>query len=600
MNTSPFSQIFDSMCQINEKMLESISKSQQDTFSTLFQQQSNDVSEAVSKQVQDPFNLINQQMKWWQEQVGIFQNTMLRASDSSQQPLITPEKGDRRFSSDEWESHPWFDFIKQSYLATSKNIMEWIEQLPDVDEDKKNRMRFFARQNLSAMAPSNFLSCNPELLKLTQESNGQNLVDGLQRMADDLKKSATTLNVSMTDKSAYELGKDIAATPGKVVYKNHLFELIQYKPTTKQVAKRPTLIVPPFVNKYYIMDLTQKNSMVKYLVDQGQTVFMISWLNPSIENGSDIDFEDYVVDGVIEALTAVESACGEREVNGVGYCIGGTTLVATMAYMAARRMKKRIQSATLFTTILDFSHPGELGNFINEPMVSAIEAQNSANGIMDGRQLAVSFSLLRENNLYWNYYVDGYLKGKSPVAHELLYWNCDNTHVAGKAHSTMLRHFYLQNELIQSGTFKVRGTPISLEKVNAPTYFVSTMEDHIALWEGNYKGMLKLGGEKTFVLGQSGHIAGIINPPGGKYGHYTGELKDEPSEWLENASLNEGSFWPSWVKWMSDLAPATTKPVAARQLDEKLVDAPGEYVRQRINPLTGGIDHADELQEKSA
>ncbi|MDN3652365.1 class I poly(R)-hydroxyalkanoic acid synthase [Thalassotalea ponticola] len=597
MNIPGFSQLFDSMCQVNQQMLESITKSQQETFSSLLNLQTNDFSSAVNQNAQNPFHLLNQQMKWWQDQVSIFQNTMLRATDSNHQPLVSPEKGDRRFNSDEWHSHPWFDFIKQSYLAMSNNIFEWIDNLPDTDDAQKNRMKFFARQYTSALAPSNFLSLNPEILKLTQQTNGQNLIDGLQLISEDFKRSASMLNISMTDQSAFELGKDLAATPGKVVFKNHLFELLQYQPTTKKVAKRPSLIVPPFVNKYYIMDLSAKKSMVKYLVDQGQTVFMVSWVNPDKQLGGKIDFEDYIVDGVVEALNAVETACGEREVNAIGYCIGGTALVTAMAYMAARRMKKRVQSATLFTTILDFSHPGELGHFINEPMVSAIEQQNAANGIMDGRQLAVSFSLLRENNLYWNYYIDGYLKGKRPVAHELLYWNCDNTHVAGKAHSTMLRHFYLQNELVQTGEFSVRGTPIDLAKVNAPTYFVSTIEDHIALWQGTYQGMLKLGGDKTFVLGQSGHIAGIINPPGGKYGHFTGELCDNADTWFENATLNEGSFWPSWMQWMASIS--DDQQVAARTLDQSLANAPGDYVRQRIAPLSGDIE-IDTVKEHTA
>ncbi|GAA4900234.1 class I poly(R)-hydroxyalkanoic acid synthase [Ferrimonas pelagia] len=561
--------------------MELAKKQGQQTSQALMQNSVEDLSKAVNEGLKNPTGLIEHQVNWWQSQLQLFQNTMLKQAGQQVAPVIEPARGDRRFRDPQWQENPWYDYIKQSYLLTAQNLLESIDQLEELDDDSKERLRFFTRQAVNALAPSNFIGSNPELLQLTLESGGDNLVRGMKQLFADLQRSAGTLNVSMTDESVFQLGKDLASTPGKVVHTAPLFQLLQYSPSTENVQKRPIMIVPPFVNKYYIMDLRPENSLVKYLVDQGHTVFMVSWVNPDLSH-AEIDFEDYVVDGVVAALDAIEVATGEKEVNAIGYCIGGTVLTTTLAYMAARRMKQRIKTATLFTTILDFSQPGELGVFINDGVVSAMEQQNSENGVMDGRQLAVAFSLLRENNLYWNYYVDGYLKGKTPVAFDLLHWNCDNTNVAGKTHSTMLRRFYLDNELIEPGSFTVRGTKIDLGKISIPTYFVSTVEDHIALWQGNYQGMLKLGGDKTFVLGESGHIAGIINPPGGKYGHYIGPSADcSPEEWLEQAEHNEGSWWPTWQSWLVEQNKA--KPVAARQPAPELADAPGDYVQKRLN-----------------
>ncbi|SHH98036.1 class I poly(R)-hydroxyalkanoic acid synthase [Ferrimonas marina] len=591
MSSGSYKQLLDSLMHCNEQLLELAKNQGQHTSQAMMQKSLEDVSKAMNEGMKHPENLIEHQVNWWQSQLQLFQNAMLKQAGQEIDPVIQPPKGDRRFRDPQWEDNPWYDYIKQAYLLTAKNLLETVDQFEDLDEESKERLRFFTRQAVNALAPSNFIGSNPELLQLTMESGGDNLVRGLKQMAKDMMRSAGTLNVSMTDESVFTLGEDLASTPGKVVHQSRLYELLQYSPSTETVAKRPILIVPPFVNKYYILDLRPENSLVKYLVDQGHTVLMISWVNPDLSH-ADVDFEDFVVDGVIDALLAVEKVTGEAEVNAVGYCIGGTALTTALAYMAAKRMKSRVKSATLFTTILDFAQPGELGVFINDAVVTAMEQQNAEQGVMDGRQLAVTFSLLRENNLYWNYYVDGYLKGKSPVAFDLLHWNCDNTNVAGKTHSTMLRRFYLNNELIQPGAFTVRGTKIDLGKITTPTYFVSTVDDHIALWKGNYEGMRQLGGKKTFVLGESGHIAGIINPPGGKYGHYIASGADElnADEWLAQAKHNEGSWWPAWNQWLGSLTKA--KPVPARELNEALPDAPGEYVQVRLNSTTAKDEEA--------
>ncbi|MBY6107771.1 class I poly(R)-hydroxyalkanoic acid synthase [Ferrimonas balearica] len=585
MNQGSYQRLMESLIRCNEQLFELASKQSQPTTQALLQMQMQDLSNALNKGMEDPAALLTQQANWWQSQLQLFQNAMLKQAGQEVAPMVEPERGDRRFRDSQWQEHPWYDYIKQSYLLTARQMLEQVDRIPDLTDAERDRLRFFTRQMVNALAPSNFLASNPELLKLTLESGGHNLLDGLKLLTEDIERSAGTLNVRMTDESAYQLGRDLATTPGEVIHQAPLFELIQYRPSTDTVAKRPLLIVPPFVNKYYILDLRPENSLVKYLVDQGHTVLMISWANPD-QRHTQVDFEDYVVDGVLAALDAVEAAIGEREVNAVGYCIGGTLLATAMAYMAGRRMKQRVKSATFFTTILDFSQPGELGAFINDEIVTAMETQNADNGLMDGRQLAVTFSLLRENNLYWNYYIDGYLKGQSPMAFDLLHWNCDSTNVAGPTHSTMLRQLYLENRLIQPGEFTVRGSKIDLGKITVPTYFVSTMDDHIALWQGTYQGMQCLAGEPTFVLGESGHIAGIINPPGGKYGHYTGPLADAAEDWLEQASHQEGSWWTHWQGWLSERQGA--EPVPARNINKGIAPAPGDYVQVRLNPTAKG------------
>ena len=378
-------------------------------------------------------------------------------------------------------------------------------------------------------------------MKLTLEQNGENLVSGLEQLREDVESSADILKIRMTNNNAFRIGEDVANTKGEVVFKNDLFELIQYRPVTKRVNSTPLMIVPPFINKYYILDLREKNSMVRWLLEQGHAVFMISWRNPS-EAQRHTEFGDYVTDGVVKAVAAIEEITGQSQVNAAGYCIGGTVLASTVAYYAAKRMKKRIKSATFFTTLLDFSQPGEVGAYINDTIINAIEAQNNSKGYMDGRSLSVTFSLLRENSLYWNYYIDNYLKGNSPVDFDLLYWNSDSTNVAAETHNFLLKELYMNNKLVKQKGVKIGGVWIDLKKVTIPSYFVSTKEDHIALWQGTYRGALQVGGNKTFVLGESGHIAGIVNHPDkNKYGFWTNDSLDESaSDWLSGASHTEG------------------------------------------------------------
>ncbi|ELO1779192.1 class I poly(R)-hydroxyalkanoic acid synthase [Vibrio fluvialis] len=534
----------------------------------------------LEKAANQPAALLQLQTEWWEQQLKIWQTVVLEGKKES---VVESEHGDKRFAGESWQSDPFFSFIKQSYLLYSKTYLDTINSIEGLDEKAKERILFFSRQAINALSPSNFIATNPELLKLTVEQNGENLLKGLELLKEDVESSAEILKIRMTNNNAFRLGEDVANTAGEVVFKNDLFELIQYKPLTETVHSTPLLIVPPFINKYYILDLREKNSLVRWLVEQGHTVFMMSWRNPGKAQAA-VNFEDYVLEGVVKAVTAIESITGQEQINAAGYCIGGTVLATTIAYYAAKRMKKRIKSASFFTTLLDFSQPGEVGAYINDTIISAIEMQNNAKGYMDGRSLSVTFSLLRENSLYWNYYVDNYLKGSSPVDFDLLYWNSDSTNVAASTHNFLLRELYLDNKLVQDKGVKVGGVWIDLDKIKIPSYFISTKEDHIALWQGTYRGALKTGGNKVFVLGESGHIAGIVNHPDkNKYGFWTNDtLEDSAEEWLESAQRTDGSWWKHWNEWLTAFsAKEQVAPCAIGNDEYPVIDvAPGQYVKQ--------------------
>jgi len=542
-----------------------------------------DTAELIEKASAQPAVLAKVQLDWWENQMKIWQNVAMKSGDESD--LVKPEKDDKRFSDPAWDNEAYYNYIKQSYLLFSNTMKETIDSIEGLDEKAKERLSFFSRQAINAMSPTNFITTNPELAKLTVETNGENLVKGMELLQEDMQASADVLKIRMTNDNAFQLGENVANTAGDVVFKNDLFELIQYKPLTEKVNATPLLVVPPFINKYYILDLREKNSMVRWLVEQGHTVFMMSWRNPDASM-VDVDFDNYVLDGVVKAVEAVEEITGEKQINAAGYCIGGTLLAVALAYYSAKRMRNRIKSASFFTTLLDFSQPGEIGAYVNDPIISAIEAQNEANGYMDGRSLSVTFSLLRENSLYWNYYINNYLKGNSPIDFDLLYWNGDSTNVSVACHSTLLRQFYLENKLRDPKGYKVGGVYIDLAKIKVPTYFISTQEDHIALWQGTFRGSQLLSGKSTFVLGESGHIAGIVNhPTKNKYGFWTNNKKTADAEvWLESAKRQDGSWWGHWSTWLADFESA--EPVDARQAGNTnypaLASAPGSYVLQTL------------------
>ena len=540
----------------------------------------------MAKLLSNPYRLAQSQMNLVWDYFSLWQNSMLRFMGMHAGPVVQPEKGDKRFRDQQWEEHFLFDFIKQSYLIMARHVHDTVTNVQGMDEQAQNKVNFYTRQYVDAMSPSNFALTNPEVFRETVKSGGQNLLKGLKNLLRDVEDGSGQLRVRMTDTSAFELGKNVATTAGKVIFENDMMQLMQYEPLTEKAFKRPLLIVPPWINKYYILDLREKNSYVKWCLEQGHTVFVISWVNPD-ERQADKTFESYVTEGLLAALDKIEEQTGEKEVNAVGYCLGGTLLTTTCAYLAAKR-QKRIASATLLTTMLDFSEPGELGVFIDEQQISSLEKKMFERGYLEGSEMAGTFSMLRANDLVWSFVVNNYLLGKDPFPFDLLYWNSDSTRMPAKMHSFYLRNMYMNNCLIQPGAIEIAGTPIDLGKIKIPTYFISAIEDHIAPWKSTYMGAHAVGGSPRFVLGGSGHIAGIVNPPAAnKYGYWVNPAAKLPAtakEWFEGAQQTAGSWWPDWQAWVT-LHEATE--VAARSpIGGKLPvleDAPGSYAKARLD-----------------
>ncbi|MCG6658729.1 class I poly(R)-hydroxyalkanoic acid synthase [Halomonas campisalis] len=543
--------------------------------------------------MRDPQLLWKTQAQLLQDQWQLWQNGLQSLTGQQTAPLVTPERGDRRFKDEAWTQDPYYQAIMQQYLLFSRMVEELVEELDGLPEQQKDNLAFYARQVVNAMAPTNFVATNPEVMRLTLETRGQNLVDGMAKLREDLANSAGGLSVTMTDRSAFEVGENIAVTPGHVVYENELIQLIQYTPTTETVFKTPLLVVPPWINKYYILDLRQDNSLVKWLVDQGHTVFLISWRNPGPDQ-RDLTWADYMQMGPIDAMSAIEQATGEKSVNLLSYCIGGTLAASTVAYLTSTRRGRKVKSATYMTTLVDFRDPGELGVFLHEPVLQGIEAKLEEQGYLDGRSMAFTFNLLRENDLFWSFYISNYLKGDQPAPFDLLYWNTDGTNLPAGTHGWYLRHMYLENRLVQPGGIELDGVKIDLRKVSTPSYFISTRDDHIAKWNSTYYGALLPKGPVTFVLGGSGHIAGVVNPPHkNKYGYWTNpELPDDHEQWLAGAEKHEGSWWPHWQQWMVEGGYADPeKMVPARQPGDGelplLEEAPGRYVKMTIPEVLG-------------
>jgi polyhydroxyalkanoate synthase len=542
----------------------------------------------TTKMMSDPARMMQAQMTLWQDYLNLWQRTAERMMGGDGDPVVEPERGDRRFKDDAWSENQMFDFIKQSYLLTSRWMQETVNDVEGLDDRTAQKVDFYTRQFVEALSPSNFLMTNPEALRTTVESGGENLLKGLQNLLEDLEEGDGQLRISMTDSEAFEIGHNIVLTPGKVVYRNDLMELIQYTPSTKTVRKTPLLIVPPWINKYYILDLQPANSFIKWAVDQGHTVFIISWVNPDADLAQK-SFEDYMMEGPLAAIEAIEQATGEKSVNAIGYCIGGTLLACALAYMAARgatkagaRWKNRVKSATFFTTMTDFSEPGELGVFIDEEQVSELEKKMNERGYLEGREMATTFNMLRANDLVWSFVVNNYLLGKEPFPFDLLYWNSDSTRMPAAMHSFYLRKMYLENLLCQPGALTLGGVKIDLGKIKVPSTFISTREDHIAPWMSTYAATQTFGGPVQFILAASGHIAGVINPPAkNKYCYWTNDTNPpEPEAWLEGAEQHEGSWWPAWDAWVAKYKGGKDVPAREPGSDAlpALCDAPGPYV----------------------
>jgi polyhydroxyalkanoate synthase len=544
--------------------------------------------ELAAKMLSNPYRLAETQMNLWWEYSALWQSSMLKLLGHSTSPVAEPAQSDKRFRHEDWEEHFLFDYIKQSYLIAARWLHHAVANVEGLDEHTRKKVDFFTRQYIDALAPSNFALTNPEVFRETIASGGQNLVKGLNNLLDDIERGNGQLRISMTDTKAFELGVNIATTPGQVVFQNDLMQLIQYEPTTAKVAKRPLLIMPPWINKYYILDLREKNSFIRWCVAQGLTVFVISWVNPN-ERHAAKDFVDYMLEGPLAALDAIESLTGEKNVNVLGYCLGGTLLAATLGHLTAKK-DKRIASATFMTALIDFMGAGELEVFIDEDQVSSLERKMSERGFLEGAHMANTFNMLRSNDLIWSFVINNYLMGRDPFPFDLLHWNQDSTRMPAKMHSFYLRNMYMKNKLREPGSISLAGTPIDLSKVTVPAYFVSAIEDHIAPWKTTYKGTQLLGSKSRFVLSGSGHIAGMINPPdANKYGYWTNEkLPPTADEWFESAKQHQGSWWHDWVEW---LKAHSGVPVVAREVGKALgkgrprviEPAPGSYARQRAD-----------------
>ncbi|OAB55107.1 class I poly(R)-hydroxyalkanoic acid synthase [Phormidium willei BDU 130791] len=540
----------------------------------------------------DPTKLMQAQLGFWQDYMKLWQSAAQRMMGQETDAVVEPERSDRRFRDPLWEESQLFDFIKQSYLLSARWIQATVNEVDGLDDKTAKKVDFYTRQFVDAMAPSNFVMTNPEVLRATMESGGENLVKGLENLLEDLERGKGKLNIRMTDLEAFKIGENIAVTEGQVVYQNELMQLIQYSPRTEQAAKRPLLVIPPWINKFYILDLREKNSFVKWAVEQGHTVFVISWVNPD-ETLARKTFEDYMLEGPFAAIDAIEQATGEEELNVIGYCLGGTLLAASLAYLSAKPKSKpgpdiaRIKSATFFTTMTDFEEAGELGVFIDEEQLAALEQQMSHKGYLEGTSMATTFNMLRANDLIWSFVVNNYLLGKDPFPFDLLYWNSDSTRMPAAMHSFYLRRMYQENRLVKPGGIELLGVPLDLGQIKTPIFMLSTREDHIAPWKSTYALTQNVSGPIKFVLAASGHIAGVVNPPAAhKYCYWTNSRNPkDPDTWLDKASEHAGSWWPEWQKWIGRHAGGK---VAARVPgDGKLTPiepAPGSYVKVRSVP----------------
>lgn len=530
--------------------------------------------------------------KWWELQTklandyfSLFQYATKKLTGEEATPVASPDKGDKRFKDAAWDESATFDVLKQSYILTTRWLHDVMAESKQALGDKdKLKMDFVMRQLADALSPTNFAMTNPEVMRATMESGGENLLKGMENLLTDLERGRGQLLIKMSDPNAFKLGESVAASKGKVVFKNDMMELIQYNPSTENVMKTPLLIIPPWINKFYILDMREKNSLIKWCVDQGHTVFIISWRNGDAAL-ADRDFASYMKEGILAASDAIEKQTGEKTVNAIGYCIGGTLLACTLAWLEAKGQADRIASATYFVTLVDFSEPGDMGVFIEEGQIENIEKKMAENGgFLDAQSMHTTFNYLRPNDLIWSFVINNYLLGKEPFPFDLLYWNADSTCLPAAMHSYYLRNMYLKNLLIVPNALEMNGVKLDLRTIKTPTFFLSTIEDHIAPWKPTYTATQIYSGPKEFVLSGSGHIAGVINPPNAeKYYFLTNpELPANPDNWLKDAKRTEGSWWPYWEKWVSKFS-KTKVPARdpAKGPLKSYEDAPGDYVKVR-------------------
>jgi polyhydroxyalkanoate synthase len=530
----------------------------------------------------DPQRAVELQNRLGTAYLELWASAAKRLTGEEVPDVVVPAANDKRFADPEWRQNQYFDFLKQAYLLTARWADTLVRDAADLDPHTRQKAEFYVRQITNALSPTNFVLTNPELLRETFTSNAENLVRGMQMLAEDIESGGGHLKIRQSDASMFEVGRNLATTPGKVIFQNELMQLIQYAPSTETVLKRPLLIVPPWINKYYVLDLTPEKSFIKWCVDQGLTVFCISWVNPDAHLAKKT-FEDYVRQGPLAALDAIKEATGEDKVHAIGYCVGGTLLAVTLAAMATWR-DDRIVSATLFAAQVDFTHAGDLKIFVDEEQVAALEQRMAERGYLEAGAMASVFNALRSNDLIWPYVINNYLKGKAPFPFDLLYWNSDATRLPAANHSFYLRNCYLDNKL-SKGTMMLGNTPIDLKAIEVPIYNLATREDHIAPAKSVALGCKFFGGDVKFVVAGSGHIAGVVNPPSKKkYQYWTGPKprNADIDGWLAKAKENPGSWWPDWLLWITRQSPTE---VPARTPGDgalkAIEDAPGSYVKVR-------------------
>jgi polyhydroxyalkanoate synthase len=538
----------------------------------------------LQEALNNPAKLMEHQMGYWTRTITHFMEAQQALAGGKLQAPEDKTGRDKRFANPLWETHPYFNFVKQQYLINAEAVMQAVEDVTDMEPREKQRLAYFSRQIIDLMSPTNFLATNPDALERAVETEGESLIKGLENLISDLEANDGELIVRLADETAFELGGNIATSPGKVVFRNRMFELIQYSPSTEKVHATPILVFPPWINKFYILDLKAQNSLVKWVVDQGYTLFMVSWVNPD-ETYRDVGMEDYVEEGYLAAIHEVKEITGQKQINAIGYCIAGTTLSLTLSLLK-QRGDKSIKSATFFTALTDFSDQGEFQPFLTDDFIDGIEAETADKGILPSVIMARTFSFLRSNDLVYGPAVKSYMMGETPPAFDLLYWNGDGANLPGKMAMQYLRGLCQRNELAEGG-FDLLGHHLELGDVDIPLCAVACETDHIAPWKDSYRGIQQMGSkDKTFIMTQSGHIAGIVNPPSKKkYGHYTNpDLNLDHKAWLEDADFNEGSWWPRWEAWLKKrsgkLIPARHPGDDGRDV---LGDAPGGYVAVKAN-----------------
>jgi polyhydroxyalkanoate synthase len=519
------------------------------------------------------------QAEFLSQQAQLWEAMLAKSRGKETAFRVEPEPGDKRFNSPAWSESPISDFIRQSYLLNARYVKEFVERLPVKDPRAKEKLRFAASQYVDAMSPANFAATNPEFIKLALETQGKSITNGINNLIKDLEKG----RISMTDESVFEVGRNLATTPGDIVYENELIQLVQYHPLTEKVARRPILIVPPCINKYYIMDLQKENSLVRFMVEQGNTVFLVSWRNPGEEQGR-LGWDDYLEQGPLTAIKVVQEISRQKEINVVGFCVGGTLVSSALAVLAARGEKPAV-SLTLLTTLLDFSDTGEISLFIDDQFLASKEATIGKGGLLKAVELQNTFSALRPNDLIWNYVANNYLKGLTPPAFDLLYWNSDSTGLPGPFACWYIRNMYHENNLRIPGKLEMCGVKVDLGRLDMPAYLLAAKEDHIVPWHTAYLSTRLLSGKLRFVLGASGHIAGVINPASRNKRSYwrNDDLSADAQTWLAAAEEHPGSWWNDWAAWIKDFADGEeTAPKSAGSAKYPPIEAaPGRYVKER-------------------